>query len=220
MDLFQLIKSRAGAGVTPLLKSWIPLRLLGMEGKDGLVVHVRSVTDPDKEGAVKVFKASKPSVEIEAELRLCQILAAAGAGPAILDHGKKFFVMVKLKRTLRQVVDAQHGRLTVPQVEDLTNLLGARSKAVFVADPSVGRNIMENDDGKFLLIDCGAGREPTSADFNQNGPWPNYGLLGCIQSTLRVAGAPFSEAIRAYEEENAVRIVKGRVKMKDFQWQP
>jgi len=113
------------------------VRQLGHEGKDGRTFL--AINKDGKEVAIKIFKPTKSTRQIEREATLQQQVAEYSLAPSVIEfNGKgKYIVMEKLDTNLYDLFCRQQGQLTNKQQKDLLQLFRALdTTGVFHADPN------------------------------------------------------------------------------------
>jgi len=130
------------------------VKQLGVEGKDGRTFLARSLSN-GKTYAVKIFKSSKSSAQIEKEAKLQQkaSLHKPQISPRVIEYnGKgKYIVMDALDKTLFTVFKNQNGALTISQQKQCVNLFRELDACgVFHADPNP-LNFMFRKSRMFML---------------------------------------------------------------------
>lgn len=199
-----------------ILSIWTLGEQLGSEGKDGFI---RSVTNNNVEGAMKIFKDKKSIKKIINEINYQKIAASNNIAPPILSNWEitvdtKCFVMKKMNRTLLKIIKDQNETLFPSQVNRLIHLYTTLSNLkILHNDTNVLRNIIEDDDGVLYLIDFGLAKKFTSKTIKEKGPNPNLSLLAEIDHALK--SNYFTQLISNYEKKHNVVIDYKRKIIKD-----
>jgi tRNA A-37 threonylcarbamoyl transferase component Bud32 len=130
------------------------IKQLGFEGLDGRTFLIRD--DQSKEFAIKIYKDSKKSKDIEKEVQLQRIACAGGVAPHIIEYSAcgKFVVMERLTITLYHLFREQDNVLTREQQKNIIKLFIKLDEAkVFHGDPNPLNFMRKN--GKWYAIDYG-----------------------------------------------------------------
>jgi len=134
---------------------WLKNRQLGKDGKEGKVYAV-SKPNGKKEYAMKVFKKSKSSKNIEMEGSLAKICYKAGLSPKIFEVNlvDKYIVMDMYDKTILDLMKEQNYTLKVAQQKQLVKLFSDLDKiGVMHNDPNPLNILVSND--KLKIIDFG-----------------------------------------------------------------
>ena len=133
---------------------------LGESGKDG---KVYAVTDKyGTEYAMKVFKKTKSSKRLLAEIELQRLCSDAGISPRIVDFDteEKFIVMEKMDTRLYDILVEQKGVLTEKQQSQLVSLFKALDKVnVFHGDANILNYMYKRS--KLYIVDFGYSKQIT-----------------------------------------------------------
>jgi tRNA A-37 threonylcarbamoyl transferase component Bud32 len=134
---------------------WLKNRQLGKDGKEGKVFAV-SKQKGNKEYAMKVFKKTKSSKNIEKEVSLAKMAYKAGLSPKIIEMNliEKYIVMEMCDKTILDLMKEQNYILKVSQQKELVKLFsGLDNIGIMHNDPNP-LNILECK-GKLKIIDFG-----------------------------------------------------------------
>jgi len=152
------------------------IRQLGHQGKDGRTFL--ATDSQQREVAVKIFKPSKSTKQIEKEATLQQQVADAGIAPKVYDYSGagKYIVMEKLDDNLYDLFCKQKGQLTVKQQKHLIQLFKALDKTgVFHGDPNPLNFMYKNK--KLYIIDFGFAKPITTDLRRKYGDTPNLKMM-------------------------------------------
>jgi tRNA A-37 threonylcarbamoyl transferase component Bud32 len=135
--------------------TWIKNRQIGKEGKEGKVFAV-SKPNGKKEYAMKVFKKTKSSKNIEKEVKFAKIANKAGLSPKIFEVNltDKYIVMDMCDKTILDLMKEQKYTLKVSQQKELIKLFSGMDKVGIMHNDPNPLNILVVGD-QFKLIDFG-----------------------------------------------------------------
>ena len=158
------------------------VRQLGVEGKDGRTFLARSHSN-GKTYAVKIFKSSKSSRQIETEAKLQRKASRhkPQISPSVIEYSGegKYIVMDAMDKTLFDVFKIQKGTLTISQQKQCVQLFRELDTCgIFHGDPNPLNFMFQKS--RMYMIDYGFAKEIDAACISKYGRNPNmsYMVLG------------------------------------------
>ncbi len=140
--------------------AWIKKNQLGREGKEGKVYTV-SKPSGKKEYAMKVFKRTKSSKNIENEAVFAKIAYKHGISPKIIEVNldEKYIVMERCDMTILDLMKEQKYVLKVEQQRKLLKIFSELDKIGIMHNDPNPLNILVTSDKSFKLIDFGMAKK-------------------------------------------------------------
>lgn len=195
-------------GKTPKRRIYTELGQLGVSGKDGIVVEVKTTSSSTY--AMKKFRKNKSVSKIEAEVKFLKRGANVDISPKVREYNlvSKNIVMAKLKHNLYDLLKSKKGKLTIKIQKCIYKIFRVLdSIGVFHKDPNP-LNFMYDTLDNIQIIDYGFAEDINPKN---HGEFPNQDqmTLGFLLQLKQIFPDVSYTELEKHLSDDALKILDG-----------